>query len=422
VAEVLHVFWNTFRVGQLERTETDQLTFRYDASWLTAQPATPLSAQLPLQEAPFTDSVCRYFFGNLLPESIARTQIARRLGISESNDFGLLKAIGGDCAGALSLWPDPEPTVRPAAYEAVSHAQMDQWLDAMPVTPLISAGEDLRISLAGAQQKIALMQEKGQFFLPRGSAASSHIFKPDIPAFPHSAINEAFCMRLAAAVDLRVPKVTLWRSAKHVALVVDRYDRRQNAQGHWERIHQEDFCQALGVPYSRKYEGDGGPGFAALFQLLDRLSTQPIVDKTALLSAVIFNVCIGNMDAHAKNFSMLIEPNRYRLAPFYDLFSTRVYGSLSPKLAMRIGGQARSEWISRERWTKLAKDAGIGPKAIFERIEELTKNIPVACTSVRQSLDPTDAENALLDKLIRHITSMCSLIPQRLNQPNSADA
>jgi len=421
VADTLFVYWADKTVGRLTRSDDNRLSFQYDAAWLSADSTAPLSARLPLQDTPFTDSDCRCFFGNLLPESLARTQIAQRLGISDSNDFGLLKAIGGDCAGALSLWPDTPPENRSPSYDPLATEQLDHWLDDMQVTPLISPNDELRISLAGAQQKIAVMQEGDRLFLPRGSAASSHIFKPDIERFPGSAVNEAFCMTLAKKVGLTVPDVRIWRSQKHVALIVARYDRRLQ-DGHWQRLHQEDFCQALGIPYSQKYEGDGGPGFHQLFQLLETHSTQPILDKSVLLSASIFNACIGNMDAHAKNFSMLIEPGSYRLSPFYDLLSTRIYGSLSPKLAMKIGGQARPEWLTTERWNTFAKNAGVGSRAVFEKIKELSESIPAACASVRQTIEPSPIENTTLDKLIRYITSSCSVIRKRLDESGPVDA
>lgn len=408
----LHVFWDDRFVGRLTLDEQG-LTFQYDESWLSSEGAAPISAKLPLQKESFPDTFSRCFFANLLPEGNVRPMIARQLGVSEGNDFALLKALGGDCAGALSLWPEQKPAPRPVRYEPVSSDQLDAMIDEMAFAPLITAGKDLRLSLAGAQQKIPLMMENDRFFLPYGSAPSTHIVKPDIAAFPGSSINEAFCMDLAQILGIPTPKTRLWRG-RHTALIVDRYDRKRSDNGPWTRIHQEDFCQALGVPHSKKYEADGGPGLQKAFALLGSDSTQPIPDKTTLLRATIFNVCIGNMDAHAKNFSMLIEAKSYRLAPLYDLISTRVYGSLSPKLAMRIGGQARSEWLTKAHWQKLSQEAGIAPKVVMETVQDIAERLPDLCPKVRARFEPRGDENSLLDKLTNHIAVTCKGLLSRL--------
>lgn len=411
--ETLYVFWSDAFIGRL--TENPQgLAFQYDAGWLSSEKASPISAQLPLQRDPFSNIVSRCFFANLLPEGNIRPMIARQLGISEGNDFAFLKALGGDCAGAISLWPDVEPTPRSMSYEPITAEQLDARIDEMAVTPLLTAAKDVRLSLAGAQQKIALMVEGDRFFLPHGSAPSTHIVKPDIAQFQGSSINEAFCMSLAQRLDLPAPQTRLWRG-RHTALIIDRYDRNHSADGQWTRIHQEDFCQALGYDHNKKYEGDGGPDFQKAFDLLDSSSTQPIPDKTIFLRAAVFNVCIGNMDAHAKNFSMLIQEKSYRLAPLYDLISTRVYESLSAKLAMRIGGQARPEWLTRAHWEKLAEEAGISSQIVLETVRDIAERLPDLSAQSRAQFEPRGIETDLLNKLLNHIDSTCKGLLKRLS-------
>ena len=381
--ETLHVYWNHDGIGQLNSVD-GEFQFQYSTEWLTSEKAAPISAQLPLQDHSFPDKSSRCFFANLLPEGNIRTMIARRLGISEDNDFAFLKALGGDCAGALSLWPDPLPDPRPAGYTPLSLVELDAMIEKMETSPLMVSGEDLRLSLAGAQQKIPLMLDGERLFIPHGSAASSHIFKPDTPAFPGSAINEGFCMALAKRVGMPVPESRLWSSPTHRALLIERYDRRRSEDGRWLRLHQEDLCQALGYPHSRKYEGDGGPAILQIIELLRNHSSRPLEDIEHFLRAVVFNACIGNMDAHAKNFSMLISRGAYRLAPFYDLLSTRVYGFLSPKLAMRIGGQIRPEWLTRPHWEKLAREAAVAPKAVFEIVQDVAAKLPAQGRDLRK--------------------------------------
>lgn len=363
--------------GRLRRDEAGRLEFRYAPDWLAAAEASPISARLPLGEEPFGDDPCGIFFGNLLPEGQARRLITGKLGISESNVFRLLEVLGGECAGALTFIPEGQAAAASGSYEPLARKEIERMIEEMGQNPLLLAHEDLRLSLAGAQQKIPLYYEDGKFFLPRGSFASSHILKTAIPGFEDSVQNEAFCMELARKAGLPVPATTVI-PGKHPFYLIERYDRRRDADGKLGRLHQEDFCQALGFSYGRKYEGDGGPGLRACFGLATERSTQPALDKMTMLRWIIFNYLIGNCDAHAKNLSMMITREEYRLAPLYDLLSTRVYGKLSAKFAMRIGGQQRSEELRKEHWDLLAVEAGVGAKAVLDLCRELGEAVPEA--------------------------------------------
>jgi len=228
------------------------------------------------------------------------------------------------------------------------------------------------LSLAGAQNKLPVFVDGDKLFLPRGSASSSHILKPQIPEFPNTVENEAFCMRLAGQVGLPVPKTRIWDGK---AFLIERYDRTGKNP---RRLHQEDFCQALGFGYDQKYQSEGGPGLKDCFALIEEHSAEPAVDKGRLIRWNVFNALIGNCDAHAKNLSLLYAEDGIRLAPFYDLMSTRIYPSLSEKLAMKIGGENRPDWVMRRHWERMAGEAGVAPRAVLGACEELARDLPGA--------------------------------------------
>ncbi|MFA6093234.1 MAG: type II toxin-antitoxin system HipA family toxin [Elusimicrobiota bacterium] len=405
MSEALNVYWGHRLAGRLWIGEKSILRFQYDPNWLSTPGAIPLSLRLPLQQEPSEPGHARGFFANLLPEADVRARIARELGVSESNDFKLLEELGGDCAGALSLLPEGASPETAGEYQLISPKELDRMIEGMPQRPLLRAQEGLRLSLAGAQEKIPVYLKDDRIYLPRGSNASSHILKPAIARFPNTVENEAFCMMLAAESGLRVPKVSI-RKGRNCAYLIERYDRKTTPDGKLARIHQEDFCQALGVDYGRKYEGEGGPGLKDCFALLDKHSSEPILDKRDLLRATVFNHLIGNCDAHAKNFSLLFEGGSIRLAPFYDLISTRVYGTLSTKYAMRIGGQLRGEWVAKEHWLKLAEEAEVGTKAVLSICEEIGENLPAAADRLAARFLPQYGGEKVLLPLIKHIKTM----------------
>ena len=417
--ETLNVYWGTRLAGRLWLDEKSNLFFQYDSGWLSAPGASSLSLHLPLQKEPFAPDYARPFFANLLPEADVRTRIARGLGVSESNDFKLLEELGGDCAGALSLLPEGTSPDTDGNYELISPKELDRMIEEMPQRPLLTAKEGARLSLAGAQEKIPVYVNDGKIFMPRGSHPSSHILKPAITRFKNTVENEAFCMMLAAEAGLPVPKVTI-REGRQPAYLIERYARRL-VDGKLTRIHQEDFCQALGVNYGRKYEAEGGPGLKACFALLDKHTSEPIVDKRNMLRVVVFNYLIGNCDAHAKNYSLILENGMVRLAPFYDLLSTRVYGSLNKKLAMRIGGQWRGEWVSKENWIKLADEANVGEKAVFSICQELGETVPVAADKLSKDFLPKYGGDEIIGEIMKFIGHMSKSMLERLDKDAKAE-
>jgi serine/threonine-protein kinase HipA len=385
VRDVLDVHWGNDRVGKLSLDEKREFIFQYVASWLGNPSALPLSIRLPLREEKYSDDACRAFFVNLLPEGGVRASIARKLGVSESNDFMLIRLLGGECAGAVSLRPEGAAGPGEGGYTPLRPAELDKRIDHMGQTSLLVSQEDQRLSLAGAQEKLPVFIRDGKMFSPRGSAPSSHILKPAVPGYADIVENEVFCMRLAPKAGLPAPVVGFWKG-RHLVYRVERYDRERDAAGDLTRIHQEDFCQALGFGPSEKYEAEGGPDLARCFGLLTEHGAQPLIDKRRLLQWVVFNFLIGNADAHGKNISMLITRDGYRLAPFYDVLSTRLYPRLAKKMAMKIGGENRPDWVFKRHWDALAVSAGVKGKAVADIAGEMGETLPGLSRQVAEEL------------------------------------
>lgn len=385
----LSIWWDGKLVGTLRLDEHGDMSFAYEPSWIADAAALPLSASLPKQAETFNRRACRPFFAGLLPEEGQREAVARALGLSKGNDFALLNALGGDVAGALTLWPEGDPPPEPAehgAAEPLGDNALIALLDELPKRPLLAGQEGLRLSLAGVQSKIPVVLINGAIALPAPGQPTTHILKPPIERFRGTTENEAFAMALAAEVGLPVAHAEARVVSDRRFLLIDRYDRAQNAAGRVVRLHQEDFCQALGIPPEQKYAAEGGPTFKTGFELLRRVAARPAVEVLKLLDAAIFNLIVGNADAHGKNFSLLYGPDGATLAPLYDLLSTVAYSELSPKLAMKIAKCATLEEIDDDTWPKFAADAGLGAPFVRKRVKELAAAVVESASDVAISV------------------------------------
>ncbi len=399
MTNALDVYLNEHYAGRL-REEKGRLFFAYDKVWLESRRFIPLSVTMPRQAEEFPDEVARVFFDNLLPEGDIRAAIAKLKRVSERNTFGLLEEIGGDCAGAISLWSAGDKPASREGYAPISDKRLNELLTGLRKRPLLAADSELRLSLAGAQDKLPVHYHEGRLALPRGSDPSSHILKPGSPGYAHLPVNEYFCMRLAAASGLSVPVSELLRKATALYLV-QRYDRVRAADGTLDRIHQTDFCQALNLPSSKKYEKEGGPSLAACFEVVTRYCAQPAKDRLEIISWAIFNYLIGNADAHAKNLSLLITPEGVSLALFYDLISTVVYRGLTPNLAMKIGGENRPDWIQERHWKAFAEASGANPRIVWQRMAELLAGMPGKARELLAVIEPEKGEREMLEKICR---------------------
>jgi serine/threonine-protein kinase HipA len=400
MATTLEVLCFGERAGVLA-DERDGLRFAYDPAWIAAG-RPPLSQSLPLDGDP-EPAVVHAYFGGLLPEGEPRRLLARRLGVSERNDFALLGALGGDCAGAITLAPP-----------GVAHGDGEreiEWLDDERLAELIAtlpdhpmlADEDgeIRLSLAGAQDKLPVVVDTstGRVGVTSGRTPSTHILKMPIARFPGTVVNEAFC--LGFGYRLGVPTVEAWprRAGEHAYLLVGRYDRVHRRDG-VERLHQEDFCQALGIPSERKYEVEGGPSLADCFALVRRATSVPAKHTLVLLDAVALNFLVGNHDAHGKNFSLRRSRERTELAPFYDILSTVAYPGLARKAAMAIGGERRPEYVRRRHLDRLCEAAGLGGAAVRRRLLAMAREAPAAAREERAALAGEGWDHPILDAVL----------------------
>lgn len=379
---ILNVFLGENLIGQLEQDAYGSTRFEYSEAWLNLPQAVPLSASLPLKPGKFHRNKTRPFFAGLLPEDQIRRVVASAFGVSERNDFALLEKIGAECAGAVSLLPpDDHPLDKNPAYRQIEESQLGERLKSLPQHPLLAGEQGIRLSLAGAQGKLALRIDAGRFLLPLDGSPSTHILKPENPRFPGLVENEFFCMRLAASVGLETARVEIGSASSIRFLQVERYDRFENGR-QITRIHQEDFCQALGVAPELKYEAEGGPGLKKCFELVRTVCSIPGPDILRLFDAVVFNALIGNCDAHAKNFSLLMDGGSVRFAPLYDLVSTSAYPALANELAMKIGDERSPLRLTAKNWRLFFDQAGIGQAqarqrslSVSDRILEAAENL-----------------------------------------------
>lgn len=381
----LVVFLGGVRVGLLSDAEPP--TFTYDADWLAAGPGHPLSRQLPLQSAPFSGRAVQAFFSGLLPEAEPRDRVASILGVSGGNDFALLERIGGDCAGAVSLVPEglERPTRRRGAPRWLDEATLASIVERLPQQPLLAGEKGLRLSLAGAQAKLPVVLADAdagaasRVALPLDGTPSTHILKPEPTRFPGLVDNEAWCLGMARELGLKVAECHRRIIGRTPCLVVQRYDRAPTAEGGILRLHQEDFCQALGFPASRKYQQEGGPSLVDCFDLIRGWSSLPVADIRDFLDAVIFAALTGNADAHGKNFSFLYSGKERRLAPLYDQVCTLAWPELSRHLSMKIGAARTLTEVSPEHFRQLATRAGLGWPMVRARLVDMAGRLVAAC-------------------------------------------
>lgn len=410
----LFIYVGGEKVGVLEQDDQDSVTFRYDLSWLRGPKATPLSRKLPLQEEVFRGKQVRAFFAGLLPEQEPRAKIARILGISEGNEFAMLERIGGECAGAITALPShvefSENVTFPNDLRELSEAELIDIIEELPRRPLMAGQSGVRLSLAGAQDKLPIIVKGGKVSLPLGNTPSTHIIKPEPNRFPGLVANEVFCMVLAARVGINVPKVTVITPGQRPCILIERYDRVIEG-GKVQRLHQEDFCQALGYPPERKYQEEGGPGLREVVKLIREWSSISVLDLRAFLESLIFNTYIGNADAHGKNYSFLYAGGEKRLAPFYDLVSTLAWPEISTNMAMKIGGCQQINHIESSHWQKMAKECNIGWPMLRDRLyyqaERIQAELPRAVVTVKEMIS-TDVQN------------LCDIISKRTQKVLSA--
>lgn len=419
----LDVYLHHDLVGLLERGEEARLAFRYRPEWVE-QGGEQLSLSLPLREEAFNDGECRPFFAGLLPEGEFLRSIARFFQISADNSFSVLREIGGECAGAVSLAP---PETAPPFLDAtgprwLESEELERLLEAMPSPALLpDAGDEeggFRLSLAGTRDKLPVLCEGDRLGITRGRPPSTHIIKKPVAELEAMVANEAYCLALASASGMEAATATPLAAGGQEGLLVRRYDRRQLDSEEIGRIHQEDFCQALGVLPDLKYQNEGGPGVGVCAALLRQHASAPAVDLLRFLDALLFNLLIGNTDAHGKNFSLLLDgESAPKLAPLYDLLSARAYWPFKRKMAMKYGGEYRAEKIRGRHLDRLAGELEISPAAVRRRSREMCERVLAGAPKAREELPQPWSGEALLDSIDELVVEMADRLRLAADEP-----
>lgn len=409
MTEELIVLLGGRQVGRVHRQKRGRLTFAYDPAWREAEDAYPLSLSMSLAAAEHGPDAIEAFLWGLLPDN---EQIldrwARKFHVSARNVFALISHVGEDCAGAVQfVSPERLEAVLTGAEEAV------EWLDEAEIAARLRAlREDHaawrlprdtgQFSLAGAQPKTALLLENGRWGIPTGRTPTTHILKPPTGQFDGHAENEHICLALAHAFGMPTASSRVMRFGDEIAIVVERYDRLRSGN-EIIRVHQEDMCQALGIMPTMKYQNEGGPGIAAIVELLRTYSNQREEDVQTFIHAVGFNWLIAGTDAHAKNYSLLLTSgSRVRLAPLYDIASILSYDNYDLhkiKLSMKVGGEYLFQQVAIRQWQKLAREIHIDADELLARLRAMAEQLPDEVSATRARAHEEGLDSPTIDRL-----------------------
>lgn len=407
------VFYGTSQVGGLISDDEGRLSFQYLPMWKNDPSSFPISASLPLKGGWTAGNEDHRWFANLLPEGMAREGLCRLYGISVSNDAALLSRIGAECAGALRILSadgpvDGEDNI--SGYEEVGFDDLEAITSGRKPLEILHRKGLLRLSLAGAQNKWAVRWDGNTLSLPFGDAPSTHLLKFPTGRLNGLALNEAFATRLAAFCGFETVTADVLKSA----LLVTRYDRYRKGEGTIRRIHQEDFCQVLGLASQLKYQDDGGPGLRECGEAIRRDHLEPAKDLLRLVRWQIFNVLVGNADGHAKNLSRIYDSSRGRLAPFYDLVCTAAYDGFSPRMAMSVGEQTEFGQIRRPDWEDMASELGIRPGLVFREIDRIVTAMKENWDGALAGLNVDSGSDAVLSRIQSVVWKRLRRIPDNL--------
>ena len=423
----LRVLLNNRLVGHLSKAPSGAIDFCYDQDWLDWEHALPVSLSLPLREDAYRGEPVLAVFENLLPDSDAlRKRVAERVGAAGADTYSLLAAIGRDCVGALQFLADDEEAGDAGKIngEAVDDDAIEKLLEGLAQAPLgLNEDDDFRISIAGAQEKTALLRYKRKWLKPHGTTPTTHIFKKQIGRLPNgidlsnSVENEFYCLKLAAAFGLPVNKAEMHIFGKVRTLIVERFDRRWTKDGRLLRLPQEDCCQALSVPPSLKYQSHGGPGMVQILDLL-KGADDPAADQAAVLKAQILFWLMGATDGHAKNFSVFLEPGgQFHLTPLYDILSAQPslnHGRIQRKqmkLAMSVGKSRhyRIEEIHGRHFIQTGDAANLPKSLVNNAIDSMATKADEALRKVEDDLPkdfPPDIHKSISAAMMERLHSL----------------
>ena len=408
--DVLKVWYRDRLVGRLTSREVGSgFEFVYDSHW--AANGFRLSVSLPLRTEPFlpNDSGTR-FFGNLVPEGNQRERWVRELKIADT-DFALLKALGRDCAGAFSILPEDVKPSLDGGYDVLTNKELAGYC-LRKGKPGEIEKTPIRFSLAGYQEKLPIHEIGGKYYLPQGAAASSKLLKFEVPEFANVPLYEAFLAHLYQRAGLNTCETEYREESKAPYIKIQRFDRYLNGDT-VERLHQEDFCQALGYPRSQKYESERGPSYADCVALLRKESALPVEDINRLNKWLVLNVLAGNSDGHSKNLALLQDRNnlnRWRLAQFYDLVCTGAIARVDTKLAFSIGGGSDPNVLTRLHWEREAETCRLNRATLVNLASEWAEKLPAIAKELRTEFEEKQQNVAALQRVIRVVNQRCKRV------------
>jgi len=408
MAELIALLDGT-EVGRVRSEARGRLTFVYDNAWRNAEGAYPLSLSMPLAAEEHGPATIQSFLWGLLPDNEqVLERWAKKFQVSARNVFALISNVGEDCAGAIQfVTPDRLGTLKTGKDDKI------EWLDKPEIANRLRVlREDHaawrlprdtgQFSLAGAQPKTALVLKDNKWGIPSGRIPTTHILKPPTGHFDGHAENEHICLQLARELGLPAAETKVMRFEQEIAIVVERYDRQVSGND-IIRVHQEDICQAMGIPPTKKYQNEGGPTPADVVELLRTYSTDREADLETFVSALIFNWLIGGSDAHAKNYSLLLASGALvRLAPLYDIASILPYDHVDQrkiKLAMKVGDEYKLDQIGLRQWQKFARETRVDADVLIATLNSMAGQIPDLVADIRTRAQKEGLENAVIERL-----------------------
>jgi len=426
--DTVKIGYQEMPVGMLRRRSENvaDIEFLYEREWLSHPSRFPVSVLFPLSDTIYGPEIVYPWFLNLLPEGGALKTVGMVLKVDEHDVMGMLKAMGGDLPGALMMPFSSESSQLRPRYRMVSDSELAEIIRKLPERPLLVGEDGIHMSLAGAQDKLPVaMDRKGRIALALDGAPSTHILKPANKHFHHSVPNEAFCLRLAQAAGINAARVEVRKVEDIEFLLVERYDRRKTPQG-IKRLHQEDLCQATATPPYLKYEwnasiGLPGPGIKACMGVLGRTS-QPAANKLRFFEYMLFNILCGNVDAHAKNYSLLFDGKVQVMSPLYDVMNGDIYENVTKNLAMKIAGKQRGDHIHGRHWDRMAEEHGLSSRLLRTRVGNISGRVLEALPGVVEEMQNSALPTGMYAEISRHISRHCRNMIANLKSEPAPDS
>lgn len=411
--ETLHIWLNDVHVADLEDAGMGTVSLQYtaDAVERYGLGAIALSVRLPVRPDPYPAVVAQYWLDGLLPEDSVRKVLADRYRVAESDTMGLLRRIGRECAGAVVITPPDTERPVSAGVRWLDEPVLEQTVDDLAVAPFgVGADEQVRVSLGGVQEKLVLVRDRtGRLGLPLEATPSTHILKPaplkpnGEERWPGIVHGELFAMRALRLAGVPTADVQFRQVGRRPGILVERFDRERRDDG-VVRVHQEDMCQALGISPTSKYQtalNPMSPSLAKIAGVLSSHADAPIEQLRALARLVIGSLVLGNCDQHAKNISLLLDPEQgVRLAPAYDVVPTTALPGASPELAMRIGEEAFVDDLSDEALVAELGAWDVGERAARRMIDGALDRLEPAIEDAREQVADEAGDHEVLHRAV----------------------